>query len=136
MSAIRTTRPPAFEIRFAVPAIALAERIGRALRKPTVEAMLSYSTGELGNKPGEIRHSSMWALHSHARNGKPNTFVQFSRVLTEEKGYDRQQTYDLGRCARLQRQFRVCRSLQHGEPRCRIGECPRLYRTNHWFHSS
>src|SRR6266404_1686852 len=26
----------------------LAERIGRALRKPTVEAMLSYTTGELG----------------------------------------------------------------------------------------
>lgn len=45
---------------FAVPAMALAgswqvaaalvlaERIGRALRKPTVEAMLSYTTGELG----------------------------------------------------------------------------------------
>jgi MFS family permease len=45
---------------FAVPAMALAgnwkiaaalvlaERIGRAIRKPTVEAMLSYSTGKLG----------------------------------------------------------------------------------------
>src|SRR5437762_423384 len=45
---------------FAVPAMALAgsweaaaglvlaERIGRALRKPTVEAMLSYTTSELG----------------------------------------------------------------------------------------
>jgi MFS family permease len=45
---------------FAVPAMALAgnwqlaaalvlaERIGRALRKPTVEAMLSYTTGQLG----------------------------------------------------------------------------------------
>jgi len=45
---------------FAVPAMALAgswqiagalilaERIGRAIRKPTVEAMLSYSTGRLG----------------------------------------------------------------------------------------
>ena len=45
---------------FAVPAMALAgnwqfaallvlaERIGRAIRKPTVEAMLSYTTGELG----------------------------------------------------------------------------------------
>jgi hypothetical protein len=45
---------------FAVPAMALAgswqvaatlvlaERIGRALRNPTVEAMLSYTTGELG----------------------------------------------------------------------------------------
>lgn len=45
---------------FAVPAMALAgnwqiagvfilaERTGRAIRKPTVEAMLSYSTGELG----------------------------------------------------------------------------------------
>src|SRR5947208_12367696 len=45
---------------FAVPAMALAgnwqvaallilaERIGRALRKPTVEAMLSYTTGKLG----------------------------------------------------------------------------------------
>jgi MFS family permease len=45
---------------FAVPAMALAgswqlaaalivaERVGRALRKPTVEAMLSYTTGELG----------------------------------------------------------------------------------------
>jgi hypothetical protein len=44
---------------FAVPAMALvgswfaaalvlAERIGRALRKPTVEAMLSHTTGELG----------------------------------------------------------------------------------------
>ena len=45
---------------FAVPAMALAgnwyvagalilaERIGRAIRKPTVEAMLSYSTGQLG----------------------------------------------------------------------------------------
>ena len=26
----------------------LAERIGRAIRKPTVDAMLSYTTGELG----------------------------------------------------------------------------------------
>src|SRR4051812_9114888 len=26
----------------------LAERVGRAIRKPTVEAMLSYSTGKLG----------------------------------------------------------------------------------------
>src|SRR5438477_952902 len=45
---------------FAVPAMALAgnfevaaalvlaERIGRAIRKPTVEAMLSYTTNELG----------------------------------------------------------------------------------------
>jgi len=45
---------------FAVPAMALAgswqlaaalvlaERIGRALRKPTIEAMLSYTTGQLG----------------------------------------------------------------------------------------
>jgi len=45
---------------FAVPAMALAgnwqiagalilaERTGRAIRKPTVEAMLSYSTGQLG----------------------------------------------------------------------------------------
>jgi hypothetical protein len=30
----------------------------------------------------------------------------------------------------------LCRSLQHGEPRCRIRECPGLYRTNHRFHSS
>jgi MFS family permease len=29
-------------------ALILAERIGRAIRKPTVEAMLSYSTGKLG----------------------------------------------------------------------------------------
>ncbi|MGL3107768.1 MFS transporter [Bradyrhizobium sp. BR 1432] len=29
-------------------ALVLAERIGRALRKPTIEAMLSYTTGELG----------------------------------------------------------------------------------------
>src|SRR3954447_21829971 len=29
-------------------ALVLAERIGRALRKPTVEAMLSYTTGQLG----------------------------------------------------------------------------------------
>jgi hypothetical protein len=29
-------------------ALVLAERIGRAIRKPTVEAMLSYTTGELG----------------------------------------------------------------------------------------
>lgn len=29
-------------------ALILAERIGRAIRKPTVEAMLSYSTGQLG----------------------------------------------------------------------------------------
>ena len=29
-------------------ALVLAERIGRALRKPTVESMLSYTTGELG----------------------------------------------------------------------------------------
>src|SRR6516225_224828 len=29
-------------------ALVVAERIGRALRKPTVEAMLSYATGELG----------------------------------------------------------------------------------------
>jgi MFS family permease len=32
----------------AAAALILAERIGRALRKPTVEAMLSYTTGELG----------------------------------------------------------------------------------------
>lgn len=29
-------------------ALVLAERIGRAIRKPTIEAMLSYTTGELG----------------------------------------------------------------------------------------
>src|SRR5438477_12478396 len=29
-------------------ALVIAERVGRALRKPTVEAMLSYTTGELG----------------------------------------------------------------------------------------
>jgi len=29
-------------------ALILAERIGRAIRKPTVEAMLSYTTGKLG----------------------------------------------------------------------------------------
>src|ERR687888_2086316 len=29
-------------------ALVLAERVGRAIRKPTVEAMLSYTTGELG----------------------------------------------------------------------------------------
>jgi hypothetical protein len=29
-------------------ALVLAERIGRAPRKPTVESMLSYTTGELG----------------------------------------------------------------------------------------
>ncbi|MGH6726055.1 MAG: MFS transporter, partial [Pseudolabrys sp.] len=29
-------------------ALVLAERIGRAIRKPTVDAMLSYTTGELG----------------------------------------------------------------------------------------
>jgi MFS family permease len=29
-------------------ALILAERIGRAIRKPTIEAMLSYTTGELG----------------------------------------------------------------------------------------
>src|SRR5438067_9341794 len=29
-------------------ALVLAERIGRAIRKPTVETMLSYTTGELG----------------------------------------------------------------------------------------
>src|SRR5438067_6058330 len=28
--------------------LVLAERVGRAIRKPTVEAMLSYSTGKLG----------------------------------------------------------------------------------------
>src|SRR5947207_10021934 len=32
----------------AAAALVLAERIGRAIRKPTVEAMLSYSTGRLG----------------------------------------------------------------------------------------
>lgn len=32
----------------AAAALVLTERIGRALRKPTVEAMLSYTTGELG----------------------------------------------------------------------------------------
>jgi predicted MFS family arabinose efflux permease len=32
----------------AAAALILAERIGRAIRKPTVEAMLSYSTGTLG----------------------------------------------------------------------------------------
>src|SRR5438105_11451504 len=47
-------------ILFAVPALALAgnwpvaaalvvaERVGRAIRKPTVESMLSYTTGRLG----------------------------------------------------------------------------------------
>ena len=33
-------------------ALVLAERIGRAIRKPTVEAMLSYTTGELGKGLG------------------------------------------------------------------------------------
>src|SRR5438067_3597126 len=33
----------------AAGALVLAERIGRAIRKPTVEAMLSYSTGKLGS---------------------------------------------------------------------------------------
>jgi predicted MFS family arabinose efflux permease len=32
----------------AAAALVLAERIGRAIRKPTVDAMLSYTTGELG----------------------------------------------------------------------------------------
>jgi MFS family permease len=32
----------------AAAALVLAERIGRAMRKPTVESMLSYTTGELG----------------------------------------------------------------------------------------
>jgi len=32
----------------AAAALVLAERIGRAMRKPTVETMLSYTTGELG----------------------------------------------------------------------------------------
>jgi MFS family permease len=32
----------------AAAALVLAERIGRAIRKPTVESMLSYSTGKLG----------------------------------------------------------------------------------------
>ena len=32
----------------AAAALVLAERVGRALRKPTVEAMLSYTNGELG----------------------------------------------------------------------------------------
>jgi MFS family permease len=32
----------------AAAALVLAERIGRAIRKPTVESMLSYTTGELG----------------------------------------------------------------------------------------
>lgn len=32
----------------AAAALILAERMGRALRKPTVEAMLSYSTGKHG----------------------------------------------------------------------------------------
>src|SRR4051812_19778419 len=32
----------------AAAALILAERIGRAFRKPTVESMLSYTTGELG----------------------------------------------------------------------------------------
>src|SRR5436190_22080764 len=32
----------------AAAALVLAERVGRAFRKPTVEAMLSYSTGTLG----------------------------------------------------------------------------------------
>src|SRR3954465_9475028 len=32
----------------AAAALVLTERIGRALRKPTVEAMLSYTTGQLG----------------------------------------------------------------------------------------
>jgi hypothetical protein len=32
----------------AAAALVLAERIGRAIRKPTVDAMISYTTGELG----------------------------------------------------------------------------------------
>jgi predicted MFS family arabinose efflux permease len=32
----------------AAAALVLAERVGRAIRKPTVESMLSYTTGELG----------------------------------------------------------------------------------------
>ena len=54
----------------AVPALALAgnwplaaalvvmERVGRAIRKPTVESMLSYTTGRLGKgwRTGRTRH--------------------------------------------------------------------------------
>jgi hypothetical protein len=42
---------PALALAGSWPAAAglvLAERIGRAIRKPTVESMLSYTTGELG----------------------------------------------------------------------------------------
>jgi hypothetical protein len=35
-----------------VAIFSLAERIGRAIRKPTIDAMLSYTTGELGQGPG------------------------------------------------------------------------------------
>ena len=43
-------------------ALVLAERIGRAIRKPTVEAMLSYSTG---------KHGKGWFLPSTPRWTKP-----------------------------------------------------------------
>lgn len=49
--AINTLAVPAMALAgnwYAAGALILAERIGRAIRKPTVEAMLSYSTGKHG----------------------------------------------------------------------------------------
>jgi hypothetical protein len=46
-------------------AFVLAERIGRAIRKPTVEAMLSYSTGQhgKGGSTPSTRHWTKLARH-------------------------------------------------------------------------
>jgi hypothetical protein len=49
--AINTLAVPAMALAgnwYAAGALILAERAGRAIRKPTVEAMLSYSTGKQG----------------------------------------------------------------------------------------
>ena len=83
---------------FAVPAMALAgswqfaaalvlaERIGRALRKPTVEAMLSYTTGELGK-------GWVYALNTgRDRSDRRSTWKRASSRQTQRTGFANRRT--------------------------------------------
>src|ERR1700747_269087 len=89
--------------------------------------------GTSGNPVGASHYSSLFV---HTEEEKHPDFCSIIQDLTEGEDHVRsQQTYDLGRSARLQRPLRVCRSLQHGEARRRIRECPGLYQTNDRFHS-
>jgi hypothetical protein len=81
-------------------------RYGMA-REPTRSTNDQRSTrlpvpDEAGQGGCQIAPSNFESLSSYARNRGPRTFVQSSRGNAKEKGYECcQQTYDLGRAARV-----------------------------------